>query len=239
MLRGVSFDSPVGCVLRARMTSSQSPCRAKSNAQERLRPARPGAKHARAQRKPDRLSRRSIRSPPSWSRRGSRSIVREMRTIIIRTAYSRMIIEGHDFSSAVLTPQGDLVAASELEQPTHISALSWSARASDRQVRRRHRARRPVPAQRSVHRRLAPERRRPLLSGVPRRAAARHRRRHGALAGHRRHGAGQPFREAPRTSTRKASAFPRCASPGAACGSPRCWSCCSRTCGSPTIAAAI
>jgi N-methylhydantoinase B len=57
------------------------------------------------------------------------SIVREMRTIIIRTAYSRMIIEGHDFSSAVLTPQGDLVAASELEQPTHISALSWSARA--------------------------------------------------------------------------------------------------------------
>jgi hypothetical protein len=45
------------------------------------------------------------------------SIVREMRTIIIRTAYSRMIIEGHDFSSAVLTPQGDLVAASELEQP--------------------------------------------------------------------------------------------------------------------------
>src|SRR5687768_7982444 len=57
------------------------------------------------------------------------SIVREMRTIIIRTAYSRMIIEGHDFSSAVLTPTGDLVAASELEQPTHISALSWSARA--------------------------------------------------------------------------------------------------------------
>jgi N-methylhydantoinase B len=57
------------------------------------------------------------------------SIVREMRTIIIRTAYSPMIIEGHDFSSAVLTPNGDLVAASELEQPTHISALSWSARA--------------------------------------------------------------------------------------------------------------
>jgi len=56
------------------------------------------------------------------------SIVREMRTIIIRTAYSRMIIEGHDFSSAVLTPEGELVAASELEQPTHISALSWSAR---------------------------------------------------------------------------------------------------------------
>jgi N-methylhydantoinase B len=63
------------------------------------------------------------------------SIVREMRTIIIRTAYSRMIIEGHDFSSAVLTPEGDLVAASELEQPTHIAALSWSARALIRKYR--------------------------------------------------------------------------------------------------------
>ena len=56
------------------------------------------------------------------------SIVREMRTVIIRTAYSHMIIEGHDFSSAVLTPTGELVAASQIEQPTHISALSWSAR---------------------------------------------------------------------------------------------------------------
>ena len=51
-----------------------------------------------------------------------------MRTVIIRTAYSHMIIEGHDFSSAVLTPAGELVAASQIEQPTHISALSWSAR---------------------------------------------------------------------------------------------------------------
>ena len=56
------------------------------------------------------------------------SIVREMRTVIIRTAYSHMIIEGHDFSSAVLTADGELVAASQVEQPTHISALSWSAR---------------------------------------------------------------------------------------------------------------
>ena len=56
------------------------------------------------------------------------SIVREMRTVIIRTAYSHMIIEGHDFSSAVLTPAGELVAVSQIEQPTHISALSWSAR---------------------------------------------------------------------------------------------------------------
>lgn len=56
------------------------------------------------------------------------SVVREMRSIMIRTAYSPMIHEGHDFSCAVLSPSGDLVAASEVEQPTHLSALPWSAR---------------------------------------------------------------------------------------------------------------
>jgi N-methylhydantoinase B len=57
------------------------------------------------------------------------SIVREMRTIVIRTAYSGMIHEGHDFSCAVLTPGGELVSASAIDQPTHLSALPWSARA--------------------------------------------------------------------------------------------------------------
>ncbi len=57
------------------------------------------------------------------------SIVREMRTIVIRTAYSGMIHEGHDFSCAVLTPDGELVSASAIDQPTHLSALPWSARA--------------------------------------------------------------------------------------------------------------
>jgi N-methylhydantoinase B len=56
------------------------------------------------------------------------SIVREMRTIVIRTAYSSMIHEGHDFSCAILTPDGHLLAASEVDQPTHLSALPWSAR---------------------------------------------------------------------------------------------------------------
>jgi len=59
---------------------------------------------------------------------GLTSIVREMRTIVIRTAYSAMIHEGHDFSCAVLTPHGDLLSASEVDQPTHLSALPWSAR---------------------------------------------------------------------------------------------------------------
>lgn len=56
------------------------------------------------------------------------SIVREMRSIVIRTAYSAMIHEGHDFSCAILTPEGQLLAASEVDQPTHLSALPWSAR---------------------------------------------------------------------------------------------------------------
>ena len=56
------------------------------------------------------------------------SVVREMRSIMIRTARSPMIHEGHDFSCAVLSPASELVAASEVEQPTHLSALPWSAR---------------------------------------------------------------------------------------------------------------
>ena len=56
------------------------------------------------------------------------SVVREMRSIMIRTARSPMIHEGHDFSCAVLSPAGELVAAPEVEQPTHLSALPWSAR---------------------------------------------------------------------------------------------------------------
>lgn len=59
---------------------------------------------------------------------GLTSVVREMRTIVIRTAYSAMIHEGHDFSCAVLTPDGHLLSASEVDQPTHLSALPWSAR---------------------------------------------------------------------------------------------------------------
>jgi len=56
------------------------------------------------------------------------SYVREMRTAVIRTAFSPMIHEGHDFSCAIMTPAGELVAASEVDQPTHLSALPWSTR---------------------------------------------------------------------------------------------------------------
>jgi len=56
------------------------------------------------------------------------SVVREMRTVVIRTAYSPMIHEGHDFSCAILDPCGELVAASEVDQPTHLCALPWCGR---------------------------------------------------------------------------------------------------------------
>ena len=56
------------------------------------------------------------------------SFVREMRTAIIRTAFSPMIHEGHDFSCAIMTPGGELAAASEVDQPTHLSALPWCTR---------------------------------------------------------------------------------------------------------------
>ena len=56
------------------------------------------------------------------------SVVREMRSIMIRTARSPMIHEGHDFSCAVLSPAGELVAASEVERPTHLSALPFAER---------------------------------------------------------------------------------------------------------------
>ncbi len=56
------------------------------------------------------------------------SYVREMRTAVIRTAFSPMMHEGHDFSCAILSPDGELISASEVDQPTHLSSLPWSAR---------------------------------------------------------------------------------------------------------------
>ncbi len=63
------------------------------------------------------------------------SYVREMRTAVIRTAFSPMMHEGHDFSCAILSPNGELIAGSEVDQPTHLSALPWSARSVLRRYR--------------------------------------------------------------------------------------------------------
>jgi N-methylhydantoinase B len=56
------------------------------------------------------------------------SVVREMRLTFSRSAFSSIISEGHDFSCALLSPDGELVAQSE-DHPGHIFPLSYAARA--------------------------------------------------------------------------------------------------------------
>lgn len=55
------------------------------------------------------------------------STVREMRVTMIRTAHSSIIYEGHDFSCALLSAEGHLVAQSE-DSPAHILPLPWQVR---------------------------------------------------------------------------------------------------------------
>ncbi|MEJ0070766.1 MAG: hydantoinase B/oxoprolinase family protein [Pseudomonadota bacterium] len=55
------------------------------------------------------------------------STVREMGKTIIRTAHSSIIYEGHDFSCAILSATGELVAQSE-GSPAHTIPLPWQVR---------------------------------------------------------------------------------------------------------------
>jgi N-methylhydantoinase B len=55
------------------------------------------------------------------------SVVREMRVTFSRSAFSSIINEGHDFSCALLSAEGELVALSE-DNPGHIFPLSYAAR---------------------------------------------------------------------------------------------------------------
>jgi N-methylhydantoinase B len=54
-------------------------------------------------------------------------IVREMRAMMIHSAFSAAICELHDLSCAILSRDGDLVVQSE-DNPQHIFPLLWSAR---------------------------------------------------------------------------------------------------------------
>ncbi|MCK5551888.1 MAG: hydantoinase B/oxoprolinase family protein, partial [Deltaproteobacteria bacterium] len=47
------------------------------------------------------------------------NIVREMRATIIRTSFSPILYEVHDFSCALLNPEGELIGLSE-DIPLHI-----------------------------------------------------------------------------------------------------------------------
>lgn len=52
------------------------------------------------------------------------SIVGQMRATLVRTAYSSVIYDTHDFSCCLLSPDGEIVGMSE-EFPGHVFALSW------------------------------------------------------------------------------------------------------------------
>ncbi|HJM43619.1 MAG: hydantoinase B/oxoprolinase family protein [Nitrospinota bacterium] len=55
------------------------------------------------------------------------SVVREMRVTVIRTAYSSVVCQGHDFSCGLFDPKGQLIAQSE-DLPMHVLPMSWSIR---------------------------------------------------------------------------------------------------------------
>jgi N-methylhydantoinase B len=55
------------------------------------------------------------------------SVVREMRVTFARSAFSPIITEGHDFSCALLAPDGELLAMSE-DNPSHIFPLAYAAK---------------------------------------------------------------------------------------------------------------
>ena len=55
------------------------------------------------------------------------AVVNEMRANVIHSSYSSIIYEGHDFSCALLTADGRLVAQGDSDNPIHIFAVPYSA----------------------------------------------------------------------------------------------------------------
>jgi N-methylhydantoinase B len=63
-------------------------------------------------------------------REGLSSIVREMRLVLLRTAYSSILYEGEDFSCVIMSPDAEIVAMSRgQDHPLHIVPIAWSMRA--------------------------------------------------------------------------------------------------------------
>lgn len=58
--------------------------------------------------------------------KGLESICREMGTMMVRTAYSAVFVEGQDFSCAILDDLCELVAAANFD-PSHLSAMAYAA----------------------------------------------------------------------------------------------------------------
>ena len=55
------------------------------------------------------------------------AVVNEMRANIVHASFSSIIYEGRDFSCALLTPNGRLLAQSLDDNPIHIFAVPYSA----------------------------------------------------------------------------------------------------------------
>ena len=56
------------------------------------------------------------------------AVVNEMRANVIRSSYSSIIYEGHDFSCALVTSDGRLIAQGEADNPIHIFAVPYSTK---------------------------------------------------------------------------------------------------------------
>lgn len=54
------------------------------------------------------------------------AVVNEMRANVIRSSYSSIIYEGHDFSCALVTADGRLIAQGQADNPIHIFAVPYS-----------------------------------------------------------------------------------------------------------------
>ena len=54
------------------------------------------------------------------------AVVNEMRANVIRSSYSSIIYEGHDFSCALVMADGRLLAQGDADNPIHIFAVPYS-----------------------------------------------------------------------------------------------------------------
>ena len=63
------------------------------------------------------------------------AIVEEMGEAMLRTSYSQILNSSRDFSTAILDPDGRLIAQAE-HVPIHVGALPWAVRVRPRLLRR-------------------------------------------------------------------------------------------------------
>ena len=92
------------------------------------------------------------------------AIAEEMGEAMLRTAYSQILNSSRDFSIALIDARCRLVAQAD-HIPVHVGAMPWAAKALADALSR-PRARRCLPAERPVSRRLASARPDRVRAGV-------------------------------------------------------------------------